>query len=212
MGSAELKAFFAKRRELSVSTYQMCILLLFNNQAKLSYKEIKEATDIPENDLKRNLLSLTATRHKILLHEQASSSSSSSSSSASPADGAAPSSSTPSKRVEEADEFSFNSAFKSKLYKVRVMNVSQRESEPERVETRQKVDEDRKHQIEAAIVRIMKARKTMDHSNLISEVTRQLTSRFLPNPIVIKKRIESLIEREYLERSKTDRKLYNYLA
>ncbi len=35
------------------------------------------------------------------------------------------------------------------------------ESEPERKETRSKVDEDRKHEIEAAIVRIMKARKSM---------------------------------------------------
>lgn len=33
------------------------------------------------------------------------------------------------------------------------------ESEPERRETRSKVDEDRKHEIEAAIVRIMKSRK-----------------------------------------------------
>lgn len=35
------------------------------------------------------------------------------------------------------------------------------ESEPERRETRGKVDEDRKHEIEAAIVRIMKSRKRM---------------------------------------------------
>ena len=35
------------------------------------------------------------------------------------------------------------------------------ESEPERRETRGKVDDDRKHEIEAAIVRIMKARKRM---------------------------------------------------
>lgn len=35
------------------------------------------------------------------------------------------------------------------------------ESEPERKETRSKVDEDRKHEIEAAIVRIMKARRRM---------------------------------------------------
>jgi cullin 3 len=58
----------------------------------------------------------------------------------------------------------------------------------------------------------MKARKTMDHANLVSEVTKQLSSRFMPNPLVVKKRIESLIEREYLERSKADRKVYNYLA
>ena len=35
------------------------------------------------------------------------------------------------------------------------------DTEPERKETRGKVDEDRKHEIEAAIVRIMKARKRM---------------------------------------------------
>lgn len=35
------------------------------------------------------------------------------------------------------------------------------ETEPERKETRSKVDEDRKHEIEAAIVRVMKSRKKM---------------------------------------------------
>jgi len=108
--------------------------------------------------------------------------------------------------------FSFNSNFKSKLFKIKILTVAQKETEPERTETRQKVDEERKNMIEAAIVRIMKSRKTMEHSNLISEVTQQLSSRFMPNPLVVKKRIESLIERDYLERSTTDRKLYNYLA
>lgn len=34
----------------------------------------------------------------------------------------------------------------------------------------------------------------MTHNDLINEVTRQLSSRFLPNPLNIKKRIEVLIE------------------
>jgi cullin 3 len=67
-------------------------------------------------------------------------------------------------------------------------------------------------QIEAAIVRIMKARRVLDHNSVVAEVSRQLSSRFVPNPTVIKKRIESLIEREFLERDKEDRKLYKYLA
>ena len=101
------------------------------------------------------------------------------------------------------------------------------ESEPERKETRSKVDEDRKHEIEAAIVRIMKARKSMQvrkiggfnvspfqqfkknrffqHNLLVTEVTEQLKSRFLPSPVIIKKRIEGLIEREYLARTPDDR-------
>ena len=74
------------------------------------------------------------------------------------------------------------------------------------------VEEDRKPQIEAAIVRIMKARRVLDHNSVVAEVTRQLSPRFLPNPVVIKKRIESLIEREFLERDQSDCKLYRYLA
>jgi len=66
--------------------------------------------------------------------------------------------------------------------------------------------------VEAAIVRIMKARKALNHNDLIAEVTRQLQARFSATPQFIKKRIESLIEREYLERDEADRRKYNYLA
>jgi cullin 3 len=44
------------------------------------------------------------------------------------------------------------------------------------------------------------------------EVHRHLASRFNPTPLLIKQRIEKLIEREYLERCQDDRKKYNYLA
>jgi cullin 3 len=79
------------------------------------------------------------------------------------------------------------------------------ESDTERKHTQDKVDEERQHQIEAAIVRIMKNRKLMEHNALIAEVTTQLSPRFLPNPVMTKKRIEALIDREYLERSPDDR-------
>lgn len=45
------------------------------------------------------------------------------------------------------------------------------ESEPERKETRTKIDEDRKHEIEAAIVRIMKSRKKLTFLGLVTEVS-----------------------------------------
>jgi len=45
---------------------------------------------------------------------------------------------------------------------VKIQTVAAKgETEPERKETRTKVDEDRKHEIEAAIVRVMKSRKKM---------------------------------------------------
>jgi cullin 3 len=66
--------------------------------------------------------------------------------------------------------------------------------------------------IDAAIVRIMKTRKSMQHNNLIAEVTKQVGNRFPATPQMIKKCTEGLIEREYLEREQSDRRLYNYLA
>lgn len=43
---------------------------------------------------------------------------------------------------------------------------------------------------------------------LVAEVTEQLKSRFMPHPVIIKKRIEGLIEREYLARTPEDRYTY----
>jgi cullin 3 len=192
MGTADLKATFGKgqKHELNVSTYQMCILILFNTADRLSYRDIEEATDIPAPDLKRCLQSLACVKGRNVLGKE-----------------------PMSKDIGEEDDFYFNEKFSSKFYKVKIGTVAaQKETEPEKQETRQRVEEDRKPQIEAAIVRIMKARRVLDHNNIVAEVTKQLQSRFLPNPAVIKKRIESLIEREFLERDKTDRKLYRYLA
>ncbi|KAJ7537238.1 hypothetical protein O6H91_12G104400 [Diphasiastrum complanatum] len=192
MGTADLKATFGsgQKHELNVSTYQMCILMLFNQTDSLSYKDIEQATDIPSLDLKRNLQSLACVKGKNILRKE-----------------------PMSKDISEEDVFTYNDKFSSKFYKVKISTVvAQKESEPEKVETRQKVEEDRKPQIEAAIVRILKARRVLDHNNIVSEVTKQLQARFLPNPAVIKKRLESLIEREFLERDKIDRKVYRYLA
>ncbi|TKY69692.1 Cullin-3A protein [Spatholobus suberectus] len=192
MGTADLKATFGKgqKHELNVSTYQMCVLMLFNNADRLSYKEIEQATEIPASDLKRCLQSLALVKGRNVLRKEPTS-----------------------KDVGEDDVFFVNDKFSSKLYKVKIGTVAaQRESEPEKLETRHRVEEDRKPQIEAAIVRMMKSRKQLDHTNLIAEVTNQLQLRFLANPREVKKRIESLIERDFLERDDSDRKLYRYLT
>ncbi|KAF3778828.1 Cullin-3A [Nymphaea thermarum] len=192
MGTADLKATFGKgqKHELNVSTYQMCVLMLFNSADRLTYREIEQSTEIPASDLKRCLQSLACVKGKNVLLKV-----------------------PMSKDIGEDDTFLFNEKFTCKLYKIKIGTVvAQKETEPEKQETRQRVEEDRKPQIEAAIVRIMKSRRVLDHNNIVAEVTKQLQSRFLPNPAVIKKRIESLIEREFLERDKTDRKLYRYLA
>ncbi|XP_055371846.1 cullin-3 isoform X3 [Condylostylus longicornis] len=180
-----------RKHVLQTSTYQMCVLMLFNNRERLSYDEILQETDIPERELIRALQSLSMGKpaQRLLVRNPKT------------------------KDIEPTNEFHINDAFVSKFHRVKIQTVAAKgESEPERRETRGKVDEDRKHEIEAAIVRIMKARKRMTHNLLVSDVTSQLKSRFLPSPVFIKKRIEGLIEREYLARTPDDRKVYVYLA
>lgn len=51
-----------RKHELNVSTYQMAILMLFNEADNLSYADISEATQIPPADLKRSLQSLACVK------------------------------------------------------------------------------------------------------------------------------------------------------
>ena len=59
-------------------------------------------------------------------------------------------------------------------------------------------------------VRTMKARKTMTHGALVAEVLGQL--RFPGSGGDVKKRLESLLEREYIERDDDKPGTYKYLA
>lgn len=70
--------------------------------------------------------------------------------------------------------------------------------------------QDRQYQIDAAIVRIMKMRKALTHTLLINELYEQL--KFPVKPPDLKKRIESLIDRDYMERDKENPNQYNYVA
>ncbi|KAF6040014.1 CUL3 [Bugula neritina] len=186
-----LKHSDGRKHILSVTTYQMCILMLFNSRTQWTYEDMKSETDIPDKDLTRALLPLSMGKvsQRVLIKEPKS------------------------MNIEPTHVFSVNDSFQSKLYKIKISPLAAKgESEPERKETRMKVDEDRRYEIEAAIVRVMKARKKMQHNILITEVTEQLKSRFMPSPTVIKKRIEGLIDRDYLARSQEDIKTYTYVA
>ena len=59
--------------------------------------------------------------------------------------------------------------------------------EKDQVEVR--VEQDRRLNVDASIVRTMKARGTLGHNDLITQVTKQLMQHFKPDPRLIKQRI-----------------------
>ena len=99
------------------------------------------------------------------------------------------------------------------MYKIRVPIAFAKENKnAEKIDISDKVDEDRRHMVEATIVKVMKTRRKIEHNALIAESTCILSLKFNPDPTMIKKRIESLIEREYMERDTEDRRFYKYIA
>ncbi|CAO4366648.1 unnamed protein product [Caenorhabditis nigoni] len=178
---------------LQVTTHQMIILLQFNHHKVISCQQLLDKLKIPEKELKRCLYSLALSKssQRILTCKG------------------------PKGRdmIDMSDEFVVNDNFQSKMTRVKVQMVSRKvESELEIKETRQKVEDDRKLEVEAAIVRTMKTRKRLNHNNLVTEVTQQLRHRFMPSPMIIKQRIETLIEREFLQRDEHDLRSYSYMA
>ena len=132
----------------------MCLLLLFNTRDTVTYEEIKDETSIPDRELIRALqpLAIGKASQRILIKNPKT------------------------KEIEPTHTFQVNDAFTSQLHRIKVQQASARlgETEPERNETKQKVDEDRKHEIEACIVRIMKSRMQCNHNQLVTEVVEQL--------------------------------------
>ncbi|XP_054266080.1 cullin-4A-like [Macrosteles quadrilineatus] len=187
LGHCVLKAEFTQgRKELQVSLFQALVLLLFNYQDEISLEEIKAGTNIEDGELRRTLQSLACGRARVL-------------------------SKTPRGRdVEDGDKFFFNAEFTNKLFRIKINQIQMKETTEEQKATEERVFQDRQYQIDAAIVRIMKMRKTLSHNLLITELYNQL--KFPVKPADLKKRIESLIDRDYMERDKDNPNQYNYMA
>jgi Cullin family/Cullin protein neddylation domain len=112
--------------------------------------------------------------------------------------------------IDDRDTFMINTKFESKSRRIRITNIMMKETKEEREKTVETVSRDRLYLIDAVLVRIMKARKTILHQALIPQVLEQV--KVPAQSSDVKKRIESLIEREYMERDLKDHNRYNYLA
>uniref|UniRef100_A0A7S1TDK0 Cullin family profile domain-containing protein n=1 Tax=Compsopogon caeruleus TaxID=31354 RepID=A0A7S1TDK0_9RHOD len=78
--------------------------------------------------------------------------------------------------------------------------------------TRRSVADDRRAQLQAALVRILKSQREMSHTGLVEAVIRSVTRWFRPSPKDIELALDTLIEREYIARSPNNRHYYFYIA
>eukprot|EP01038_Epipyxis_sp_PR26KG_P011634 gene11634-15584_t len=203
LGNAVVKGTFGKKTyDIQVTTLQAVALLSFNDdqffailgaqqqqasssELSLSFTALLDNLGMTEEALKRVLHSLSCGKYKILKKI---------------------SEDVKDKTIKVTDSFAFNEQFTCNMRKIRIPMASLEDSH-----STKRVEEDRSVAIEAAVVRIMKARKTLAHQQLVAEVLTQLAF-FKPDPKLIKRRIEALIDREYLERDPDNANTYRYLA
>ncbi|KAM7190732.1 Cullin-1 [Rhypophila sp. PSN 637] len=169
---------------LQVSCWQMAILLLFNKEDKQNYEVIQEETKLNQDILDQSLQILLKAR-VLNIHPAT-------------------------EKPGPGTRFDLNYDFKHKKLRINLNVGTKTESKQEEVETNKTIEEDRKLLLQSAIVRIMKARKHMKHSVLVSETINQIRGRFVPKIGDIKKCIEILLDKEYLERLDDDE--LGYLA
>ena len=225
LGRCLLRATFPKRRvELEVSVVQAIVLLLFNApdagaaqawmlsspsspssaaadacaaspgagagsalpESPIGYLRLKEDSGLDDVELRRTLQSLSLGQHRVLRKDKAG------------------------REVEDSDSFRFNAAFESNQVRIKINQIQMKETKQEIDATNERVLQDRQFVVDAAIVRILKSRKTIARQVLMAELFAQL--RFAITSDAVGKRIQSLIERDYMEVDDKDPAKLNYLA
>ncbi|KAL6702853.1 hypothetical protein ACN47E_000880 [Coniothyrium glycines] len=190
LAHCQVKAKFPKgNKELVVSSFQAIVLLFFNGRKDdehIDYNYLKEATGLPPAELNRTLQSLACAKLRPLTKHPKG------------------------RDINPTDTFTLNTSFTDPKYRIKINTVQLKETAAENKETHERVAADRNYETQAAIVRILKARKRISHAELVSETIKATKNRGTLEVSGIKRNIDRLIEKEFLERE--DDGLYAYIA
>ncbi|CAF3872290.1 unnamed protein product [Rotaria sordida] len=194
--NGELQIFYTdKKYILRVSIYQMAVLLLFNKLSSYTVEQMQDKTQIKIDFFLQVLYSLL--KSKLLTCSEI----------------------TDNKIDEDYNKndikmnytIRINENFCSKNIRLN-LNVPCKSVEQRDIENLHRtIDGDRQIIIQAAIVRIMKARQTLKSALLEQEVIQQLSKSFESIIPSIKKCIDILIEKEYIERQPNEQDTLRYL-
>ncbi|CAB01230.1 Cullin-6 [Caenorhabditis elegans] len=189
-GEVNSKAF-EKKYVFIVTASQLCTLYLFNEQDSFTIEQISKAIEMTAKSTSAIVGSLNPVIDPVLVVDKGNEK-----------DGYPPDA-----------VVSLNTKYANKKVRVDLTTAIKKATADRETDAVQNtVESDRKYEIKACIVRIMKTRKSLTHTLLINEIISQLKSRFTPNVQMIKICIEILIEQLYIRRSENEHNVYEYLA
>lgn len=191
---------------LIMSTYQMAVLLRFNDADELSVDQLSRLTHLERERLCAILEGFLRANVLVLCSDGAATDADR------PAASSASASDAPKTSLSDRSRVAVNCHFSSKRRKINLTIPLPAEQKSEAQKCYHAVQTDRAVQIQACIVRIMKARKTLRHTLLIKEIVEQLSQYFAPSVPDIKKAIDRLLEGEYIARSSDAKDVYTYIA
>ena len=110
---------------------------------------------------------------------------------------------------EGKDIFLLNNNFSSNQTKIIIKSNFELNSKINEENNNKIIQNQKKYLIDSKIMVIMKSNKKLSHNELINSILTSLQNDFIPEILLIKNRIESLIEKGYISR-KTD--YYEYIA